>query len=168
MFNDFFEQAFNGNALFISFFITAIFLILCEIVSHKSYQYKPMTFKKAMIVGLFQGFAIIPGISRSGSTITACMVQGVKREESAKFSFLLSLPVIIASAFYECLKLPTSTITIPFSYFLIGFIVAAVSGMISIKIMLKLIKKANYFYFSIYLFILSIILFINQFITHWF
>lgn len=168
LFNDFFEKTFQGNALFISFFITAIFLIIAEIVSHKSYQYKPLSYKKAFVVGIFQGLAIMPGLSRSGSTITACMVQGIKRQESAKFSFLLSIPIIIASAFYEVLKLPTSSITIPFSYFIIGFIFAAFAGVVSIKLMLKIIRKANYFYFSLYLILLSIILFLNQYFFFWF
>ena len=168
LFNNFFENTFNGHALFISFFVTGIFLIIAEVISHKSYQYKPMTYKKALVVGLFQGIALIPGISRSGTTIASCMVQGVKRQESAKFSFLLSIPIILASAFCECLKLPSSSINLPFGTFVIGFIFAAFSGIISIKIMLKVIKKANYFYFSIYLFILSLLLFFNQFIFFWF
>ncbi len=168
LFNDFFENSFTGNGLFFSFLVTAIFLIIAEIVSHKSYQYKPMNFKKAFIVGVFQGIAITPGISRSGTTIAACMVQGVKREESARFSFLLSIPIILASAFYECLKLPTQTITIPFGLFILGFVFSAIAGIISIKLMLKIIKKANYFYFSIYLIALSVLLFFNQFIFNWF
>lgn len=168
LFNDFFENAFSGNTLFISFFITAIILIIAEIVSHKSYQYKSISYKKAMVIGLFQGFAIMPGISRSGTTISACMVQGIKREDSANFSFILSIPIILCSAIYECLKLPTTNITIPFLYFVVGFIFAAISGFISIKIMLKIIKKAKYSYFSIYLIILSVLLFFNQYIFKWF
>lgn len=168
LFNDFFEKAFQGNALFVSFFITAIMLILAEVISHKYYQYKELTFGKAFIVGIFQGVAIMPGISRSGATITSCVVQGVKRSESSKFSFLLSVPIILASAFKEIIKLPTSTISIPFGSFLVGFVFATFAGILSIKLMLKIIKTAKYYYFSIYLILLSVFLVLNQFVFFWF
>ncbi len=167
LFNDFFESAFSGNFLFLSFFVTGIILIISEIVSHKSYQYKSMNYKKAFIVGVFQGLALIPGISRSGTTISACMVQGIKRDESARFSFLMSVPIILSSACYECLKLPSSTISISFECFIVGFIVAFLIGIVSIKFMLKIIKKAKYYFFSIYLFIISLFLFFNEFVFHW-
>ena len=168
LFNDFFENAFKGNALFVSFFITAIMLVLAEILSHKYYQYKPLDYKKAFIVGVFQGIAIMPGVSRSGATITSCVVQGVKRNESSKFSFLISIPIILASALKECLILPSSDVSIPFGCFLIGFIFAVFSGILSIKLMLKIIKKAKYYWFSIYLIILSIVLLLNQYVLFWF
>lgn len=164
IFKNFFENSFSGNLLPLGFFITAIFLIIAQIVSQKEYQYRTLSFGNAIVAGMFQGLAIMPGISRSGSTITSLIVQGVRREQSAEFSFLLSIPIILASLLYECLKLKTTTVTIPISCFVIAFLVALVCGILSIKLMLKVVKKAKYWGFSAYLLILTTFLLLNQFV----
>jgi len=168
IFNDFFEKSFNGNALFAGFFVTAVFLTITEIISRKHYQYKSMDYKRAMFVGMFQGIAIMPGISRSGSTITSLIFQGVRRDESAEFSFILSIPIIFLSAVYELIKSPQSAVSIPLSCYFVGFIFASFSGFLAIKLMLKVIKKARYTGFIVYLLLLSIFLFLNQFVLFWF
>lgn len=167
-FKGLFEKSFNGNWLFLGFLTTAIFLIIAQIISEKQYQYKNLTIQNSIIIGIFQGFAILPGISRSGSTITSAIVQGVKREQSAEFSFLLSIPIIFASLVYECFKIKSTPVTIPASCFIIGFIIAFVSGILSIKLMLKVVKKAKYWGFSIYLILLSVLLILNKFCFNWF
>ncbi|MBQ0017421.1 MAG: undecaprenyl-diphosphate phosphatase, partial [Clostridiales bacterium] len=168
IFKGFFEKSFNGDFLALGFLTTAIFLIIAQVISNKQYQYRELDYKNAMVIGVFQGLAILPGISRSGSTITSAIVQGVRRDDAAEFSFLLSIPIILASLVYECIKIPGTTITISFWAFLIGFIFSVISGIFAIKIMLKVVKKAKYQYFSIYLILLSIILFLNQFVFKWF
>lgn len=168
IFKGFFENSFNGELLYLGFFVTAIFLIIAQIVSQKEYQYRNLSYGNSIVIGIFQGLAIMPGISRSGSTITSAIVQGVRREQAAEFSFLLSIPIILASLVYECFKLPSSTITISASCFIVAFIVALIAGVISIKIMLKVVKKAKYWGFSAYLILLSIFLVINKFALHLF
>lgn len=163
-FKNFFENSFSGNLLYLGFTVTAIFLIIAQVVSQKEYQYRKLSYGNAIVVGVFQGLAILPGISRSGSTITSAIVQGVRREESAEFSFLLSIPVILASLVYECFKLPNTVVAIPASCFIVAFIVALVAGVLSIKLMLKVVKRAKYWGFSIYLILLSIFLILNQFV----
>ncbi len=168
LFKGFFENSFNGELLYLGFMVTAIFLIIAQIVSQKEYQYRNLSYGNSIVIGVFQGLAIMPGISRSGSTITSAIVQGVRREQAAEFSFLLSIPIILASLVYECFKLPGSTITISAPCFIVAFIVALLAGVFSIKIMLKVVKKAKYWGFSIYLILLSIFLIVNKFALHLF
>ena len=164
MFKSFFENSFNGNLLVIGFTVTAVFLIITQVVSEKEYQYRKLSSGNAIVIGVFQGFALMPGISRSGSTITSAIVQGVKRDEAAEFSFLLSVPVILGSLFFELLKLKSMVINIPAYSFVVGFFFALLSGIFAIKVMLKVIKKAKYYGFAIYLILLSIFLLLNQFV----
>lgn len=168
LFKSFFENSFSGELLYLGFLVTAIFLIIAQVVSEKEYQYRNLSYGNSIVIGVFQGLAIMPGISRSGSTITSAIVQGVRREQAAEFSFLLSIPIILASLFYECLKLPSSVVTIPASCFIVAFIVALISGIFSIKIMLKVVKKAKYWGFSAYLILLSVFLIVNKFALHLF
>ncbi|MBO7508379.1 MAG: undecaprenyl-diphosphate phosphatase, partial [Clostridia bacterium] len=153
-FKDFFKSAFNGNYLFVGFLTTAIFMFIATYVSKHNYQYKSMTFASAGVMGVFQGLAIMPGVSRSGSTITSALVQGVRRNESAEFSFLMSIPAILGSLVFELFDLGGETINISFFAMFFCFFFSSVSGYLAIKLMLKIIKKAKFFWFGIYLFLL--------------
>lgn len=163
LFKDFFEASFNGSSLIFGFLVTAIFMFICQYISKKYYLTKQFNYKTSIIVGLFQGFAILPGISRSGSTITSSLVCGVNRKDAAEFSFLLSIPIILVSALYECLKLTSTTLDISFDCISLGFIFSFITGIISIKFMLNVIKKSKYHYFAIYLLILSAFLILNKY-----
>ena len=164
LFEDFFVSSFNGSSLIFGFLVTAIFMLICEYVSKKQYQYKKMDYPTSFLMGIFQGLAILPGISRSGSTITSAIVCGVKRSEAAEFSFLLSLPIILGSAILEFIKLDATALTINFSSIFIGFISSLIFGLISIKFMLNVIKNAKYHYFAIYLFLLTGFLILNKYV----
>ena len=150
------------------FFATAILLF----VAHK-FQKKSITVsasaeigtKSAVLVGLVQGLAVLPGISRSGSTICSLMLSGNSEEKSAEYSFLLSIPIIIGGFVFELLKLDNigsafSTINPLFA--IIAFVFTFVVALVSLKLTIKLLKNNKFIYFSIYLFIISlIVLFIN-------
>jgi len=163
-FKDFFVESFNGETLAIGFMVTAIFLIIAEVVSKNYYQYKKNSFSKAFIVGVFQGVAILPGISRSGSTITCAIVQGIKQDEAVEFSFLLSIPIIIASFVFKCFDLNTEPITISSGCIILGFLFSAISGFFAIKLMNIIVKKAKYSYFAVYLILLSAFLILNKYV----
>lgn len=164
LFKDFFESTFNGSSLIFGFLVTAIFMFICQYISKKYYLTKQFNYKTSILVGLFQGFAILPGVSRSGATITSSIVCGVNRKDAAEFSFLLSIPIILVSALYECLKLPSTTLNISFGCILLGFVFSFITGIISIKFMLNVIKKSKYHYFAIYLLILSTFLILNKYV----
>lgn len=168
LFKDFFTNAFSGNLLFVGFFITAILLLIASIIDKKYKNNKPMKYKYILTMGLFQGFAILPGLSRSGSTITSSIVLGVNKEEALEYSFLLSIPIILASLVYELIFSPISLASFNILPFVIGFIASAIFGFLSIKFMIKLVKSNSYKYFAVYLIILSVFLVLNQFVLHLF
>ncbi len=112
---------------------------------------KPLNFMKSIIIGIAQAVAILPGISRSGSTISAGMHIGVDREEAAEFSFLLSIPAIIGAAILKILDFvkqrPDTSLV---ANYLIAALIAAVIGYISISVLLRIVKKGKFFYFGLY------------------
>lgn len=116
-------------------------------------DYKHMTFKQTFLIGLSQALAIIPGFSRSGTTILTARLMGVSREAAAKFTFLLSTPIIFGAAI---LKVKDLFIGINVSV-LVGIITSAIVGILSIKFLLKYIKKNDFSIFAYYRVIVSII-----------
>ena len=122
-------------------------------------------YKQSFIIGLVQGFAVLPGISRSGSTICAGLIQGINREESAKFSFLISIPIILGGVgleIVEGVRFGFGHINIGAS--IIGFFASFLVALFTIKLMMKIVKRGNWIYFSIYLLLLSIFVLINQYV----
>jgi undecaprenyl-diphosphatase len=111
-----------------------------------------MTWRDAIIVGLAQMFAIVPGVSRSGSTITAGRALGLDREAAAVFSFLLSLPIITAAVVFEGRHAIENGITAPI---VVGVIASAVSGWLAIAVLLKFITRNSYGVFALYRLILG-------------
>ena len=155
LFNAFLEDNFSAKSLVWGFIISAILLLIADF---KKESPKPVTNKSALYMGLAQGLALLPGISRSGSTLTCGLLVGVNKNEALDFSFFMSIPVIIASAVYESFKLFTSQITVNWLGIFIVMITSFVFGILSIKLMLKTIKKNKLYYFSIYLIVLSLVL----------
>ena len=110
----------------------------------------------AFIIGTVQAIAILPGISRSGSTIVAGMFLGYKREFIAKFSFLMSLPVIFGAFLLKLRDLFQTDVTIDqWMAYGLGTIAAAISGYFAIVLVMKLVQKGKFFYFGIYCLIIS-------------
>jgi undecaprenyl-diphosphatase len=159
MFKKFIENSFTSSFFVYGFLFTALFLIIAEIIAKK---YKSSSgdikYSSAFIMGIAQGFATLPGVSRSGSTICTGLILGEDREQTASFSFLMSIPIILASMIYE-LIFGGSIEMINILPIIIGMIFTFIFSILSIKIMMNLIKKANLFYFSAYLIILSILIF---------
>lgn len=157
----------NANLLPFCFMITAVLLFITYLLSNKKVEDKSyenqfngtVKWTSALAMGISQGLATIPGISRSGSTICTGLLLGESRKESAKFSFLMSIPIILASMLYEILfTSSTATLSqIGIVPLLTAFFSAFLVGIFSIKFMLKIVEKAKYYYFSIYLFVLSIV-----------
>jgi len=154
------------------FLISAILLLVTHIMANKQ---KKLSLKSeigyldAAIIGVIQGIATLPGISRSGSTICTSLLLGNSRKSSANFSFLISIPIIIGAMVFELIKGDfNATINISAISCIIGFVASFVVALLSIKLMLKVIEKGKWLWFSIYLFILSMIVLLNQYIFMWF
>lgn len=158
------EALFNGQFLWIGFLITAIMLLITEYIGKKHAKDKPLGLKVSLIMGAMQAVAVVPGISRSGSTISGGVYSGANRTTIAKFSFLMSIPVILGSAFVEIIRVEDWN-AVPALPIILGMLAAAVSGYLAIRLMFKLIQKCNYKWFSLYLVVLSIITFINEIVV---
>jgi len=152
LFEDFFASLFSNpflTALMLVF--TGIILYLSEVLEGGGKELEDLKFWQPLIVGLAQGGAIIPGISRSGSTIAASLFQDLNRETAARFSFLMSIPVIGGAGFLQLLNvIEAGSISFDLSLLIIGALSAAVSGYIAIKVVLKFLKEKKLNYFSYY------------------
>ncbi|MBI5848464.1 MAG: undecaprenyl-diphosphatase UppP [Nitrospirae bacterium] len=115
-------------------------------------------FTDALIIGLAQAVALIPGVSRSGITISAGLFRGLEREASARFSFLLSTPIIAGATLLHARKLLKTGADHNMSLFLIGFIAAAVSGFAAITFLLNFLKKHPLNLFAYYRFGLAVVI----------
>jgi len=136
--------------------VTGVLLILSEKIGRMKTLAKDMRFFDALFIGFAQGLAILPGISRSGSTIAAGLFRGLTREEAARFSFLLSIPAIIAGALEETITLiKGSTHNVDIAILAIGFITASISGYIAIKYFINYLKKHSLYIFALYCFALG-------------
>lgn len=161
------DQAFSGEHgllyLAICFASTALLLLATELVAKRRKAHAPFKGKHAICMGLMQAVALFPGISRSGSTIAAGTLSGADAQEVAKFSFLMSIPIILGSAaislkevVFDQPQAVTAMGGVGFLGVLLGIACSAVFGFLSIRFMLKLIAKANYKWFSLYLVALSL------------
>lgn len=159
LFDEKFEKLYsNVLAIGICLVITGCILFAAEKWGKNLYGIKNTKFKHAITVGILQGCAIAPGISRSGSTIVGGLACGLKREWAVRFAFLVSIPPILGSVILElpdALAAGTvdSSLTVPI---LAGVIVSAVSGLIAIKGMIRLVSGKKLSYFSYYTWILGI------------
>jgi len=148
----------NINLIAISSIFFAIVLFFADKIKIQNKSWKNITYIEALVVGLFQVLAFIPGASRAGVTITGARFLGYDRLNAARFSMLLSIPIILASMTLSLINIfKNETLPInyqPFSAALVAFITA----LLSIIFLMKFIKKANFNIFIIYRIILGIIL----------
>ncbi len=148
-FQKFFEQAFDQPIWISSFLlITGMFLFLSRFSIPKGV---PLTYKNTLAIGLSQAVAILPGISRSGSTITTGLFLGLERKKAADFSFLLSIPAVAGAALLEVPKLFKSTNPANnWGLFIVAAVISFLSGLLAIYLLLKILRKHSLEGFSYY------------------
>lgn len=131
--------------------ITSILLFIADRCKEGSKTPKHVSYTNAFIIGICQGFATLPGISRSGTTITACLLSGFDRKFAVKYSFIMSIPAILGSVVLQLFELDVKAVpAAEWLNYLAGTLVAAAVGYICIKIMLYVVKQKKYTIFSIY------------------
>lgn len=113
-------------------------------------QAEETSFRDAFFIGLLQALAILPGISRSGSTIAAGLFRGLDRDFAARFSFLLSIPVILGAGILQLKNLNLSSETISLLPYITGFVSSILFGYFAIKVVLRLVRKGRLSIFSYY------------------
>lgn len=134
-----------------------IFIIL-ERFSKKILSIEDLDWKKALIIGFWQVFALFPGVSRSGATISGGLFVGLKREESARFSFLLSFPTLLGAFLLKSYQVYKGHVNIDFNFTILGIISSFIFGVLSIRFLLSYLRKSDLSIFSYYRFILALIL----------
>jgi undecaprenyl-diphosphatase len=145
-------------------YYVAIFLLagsLLMFISEKLSLWKlnsNVTYVKSIIIGLFQSLALLPGFSRSGSTISGSMLFGLSRENAARFSFLLSVPIVVLAGGYQLYKSYSLITTSSLPFLIIGFFSSFLVGILSIKFLLNFLNKKGLSVFIIYRLILAAII----------
>ncbi|MBN1935113.1 MAG: undecaprenyl-diphosphate phosphatase [Anaerolineae bacterium] len=149
---DFFESLFGTpRTVSILLIVTAGLLAFSEWRGHKGRAMESLTWLDALLIGLGQAVAIAPGISRSGATMASGLLRGVKRDAAARFSFLLSTPVIVGAGVWQLKDLfESSGWTASLLSLLVGFAVAAIAGYACIRFLLNYLRKGRLYVFSIY------------------
>jgi undecaprenyl-diphosphatase len=173
------EYAFeSGQFLGVSFLITTALLVTAELLSRRAAvdkglkQAEEMNWLDALVIGILQAIAIIPGVSRSGATISGALSRKLDRDFAARFSFLLSIPAILGAVVLHTKDLiqgsgaEAETSGIGAVAVIAGSLSAAVVGFFAIRFMLKIIREKSLFGFAIYTAVLGTLIFIDQFVTH--
>ena len=151
------EGFFNGEILLVGFMllITGLFLAMTYYAPQRSGK---VTWGRSLLIGLSQAVAILPGISRSGATISTALLLGVEKEKAAKFSFLMVImPILGGSALklFDFFKNPEMAEGISQWVLVIGFLSAFFSGLVACKWMITIVKKGKLIYFAFYCFIVG-------------
>lgn len=155
LFKSLVDKLYGMKFVVIGFLITGILLTVADL---KKSGNKPINKKNALLMGLMQGIAILPGISRSGSTMAVGMLAGVHQKDACEYSFLMSIPIIVGSGVWEMFGLVGKSIKIEFFPLLVAFLASFLFAILSIKIMLKVVKNNKLVVFSIYTILLSVFL----------
>ncbi len=168
VFNKVLENLFSGWFVGFAFLVTGAFMLLAEKLSKRGGKHVKRadepSYKHAVSMGCMQAVALLPGVSRSGSTLLGGIASGLTREAAAKFSFMMSAPAILGSLLIEgksalengyFQQLEISTV-------IVGMLVAAVSGYLAIRFMLKLINRISLSWFALYVAVLGIAVLVLQ------
>ncbi len=149
--------------LALCFGATAVLLLCTDLVVSRRRRTRPLSWKESTVMGLAQAVAILPGVSRSGSTIAAGTLMGADPDEVARFSFLMSIPVILGGAAVTAMGAVAEGGDIfalgaaELAGVILGALSACLSGFFALKVMLKIMAKANYKWFALYLLLLSVV-----------
>lgn len=164
---DFIEEYFS-TAKYLCFFfaLTAVLMLVSEFVAKRNRAPKELGWGGAVAMGLMQGVGVFPGVSRSGSTIFGGTVAGTDSKKVATFSFLMSIPVICGSLLLSIIDVAKAGTVGNIDWFsvFVGAATAFASGYVAVRVMLKIIAKANYKWFSLYLAVISVLTFSFYFI----
>ncbi len=154
-FSSYIESMFDISCVFVGFYFTAFILLFASSFA-KTASVKNIGYKSASTMGIMQCFALLPGVSRSGSTLLGGVFCGVDKSEVAKFSFIMSVPIITASAILQIFQMGGGSVSSSLAICsAVGGVSACVFGILGIKFFLRVLQNAKLKYFSYYLFVLA-------------
>ena len=156
LFKDEVEAMFSGNMTFVGLMllVTAVLLLISHFVKKRD---RDISYFDALIIGLAQALAVIPGISRSGATISTGLIIGNSKDRIARFSFLMVLIPVIGANLLELVSGDFITADSSLMVIAIGFVTAFISGYIACKWMISLVRNSRMIWFSVYCFLVAII-----------
>lgn len=131
--------------------VMGVVLYLVDKKAPERTEYEDMNFIQTFIIGLSQAAAFIPGVSRSGITMTTGRLMGVSREGAARYSFMLSTPIVLAASLY---KLKDFVLNVPF---VVGVITSMIVGILVIKFLLEFLKNSDFKIFAVYRVVIGVI-----------
>lgn len=145
--------------------ITGVLLLLSDRMENCTKIPKDVTYKEGVLVGIAQGFATLPGLSRSGTTIAACLFCGFDRRFAVKYSFILSIPAILGAAVLEIKDVGAEVVSGGLvGTYLAGMVAAALVGYVCIRTMLVVVRNKKFKYFAFYCFAVGIISIVCNFV----
>lgn len=145
--------------LALCFLYTSVILFFANRVKNNTKTAGEITVRDAIVIGLFQCVALFPGVSRSGSTISGALFSGLDKETAVRYSFVLGIPAILGGCASELMDVAKGTFEVNWLAAGIGFVTAAVVGVLAIKMVNWLIKSDNFHVFAIYTLIVSLFTF---------
>lgn len=158
------ETTFRGAVLIaVNLAVAGLILILAEIFSRRSREFEDISLKDALLIGFAQALAVVPGISRSGITIAMGLFLGISRQAAAKFSFLLSAPIIFGAGLNHIVHIygnGSAGENLAFQSYLIGLLSAGISGYLVIKYLLTFLKRHSLYAFAYYRFLVAGVVFL--------
>ena len=156
VFKDEIESLFSGNMLLVGTMLIATGVLLF-LAGRSRDTTKSVGYLDAAIVGISQAIAILPGISRSGATISTSVILGIDRAKAARFSFLMVVPLIMGKIAKDMLDGEFTAGDVSFGSLLIGFVAAFVTGLFACRWMIALVRNCQLWWFSIYCFVVGLI-----------
>ncbi len=154
-FEDAIDNLFTGQVILVGFMLllTGLLLFLAD---KAKFTGKPVSFGNAFLIGIAQAIAILPGISRSGATISTSVLLGVDRDRAARFSFLMVVPLIFGKIAKDLLGGEVAVSNGAAIGLVVGFVAAFLTGLLACRLMITLVRRAKLKYFSYYCFVVGI------------
>lgn len=146
--------------------LTAGLLLVADVMESEKKIPRDITYSNGFMIGVVQGLSVIPGLSRSGATITACLISGFDRKFAVKYSFIMSIPAILGAVALECGEISQNAVTVPqFFVYLAGAAAAGIVGYFVIKKMLLIVRKKKFKIFALYCLVLGIVAIAGHFVN---
>ncbi len=159
LFGDYIEENLRQIGYVVIFsLLGTMLMIIAEFFAYRSKAKTQVELKNSVVVGLLQVFSLLPGFSRSGSTISGGMISGLTRESAARFSFLLSVPLVLAAGVFELSNSVDSIAQVPVISMVAGFVTSLLVGIVVIRFLLKYLAKHSLWVFIFYRIFLVLLL----------
>lgn len=156
----------SGVSVGIEFIFTGVILLYAENVKNRQKRLEQMKYSDAVVVGIAQGIAILPAVSRSGLTLAGALFRGLNREFALRFSFLMSIPAILGPALLDAVDFvqgeANASLGMSTPAFLLGMLAAAISGYLAVRFMLRIFTKWSLRVFAYYVFAVGAVILVDQ------